>query len=76
MWKSWWETYGGRSAGVVAGLFFFFIYLFAGFWDMLFCGFLVAIGYWFGKLRDEKRGPLLPLERVTDWLTSRWPWPR
>ncbi|WP_027093764.1 DUF2273 domain-containing protein [Cohnella thermotolerans] len=76
MWKNWWETYGGRTTGVAAGLFFFLIYSLCGFWDMLFCALLAGIGYWIGKNRDDKRGPIVPWGRLTDWLTDRWPWPR
>ncbi|MBB6730521.1 DUF2273 domain-containing protein [Cohnella zeiphila] len=76
MWKSWWETYGGRAAGVAAGLFLFFIYVFVGFWDMLFCALLAGIGYGLGKRRDDKRGPLVPWDRLLTWLTDRWHWPR
>jgi len=76
MWKLWWDTYGGRATGVAAGLFFFFIYLLSGFWDMLFCALLVAVGYWIGKAKDDRSGPLVNWSRLTDWLTDRWPWSR
>ena len=73
MWKAWWESYGGRASGVAAGLLFGIIYLISGFWDMLFCALLVGIGYGIGKHRDFKRGPLVSWERLTDWVTDRWP---
>lgn len=73
MWKNWWETYGGRAGGVAAGLLCGLIYLISGFWDMLFCALLVGIGYGIGKHKDEKRGPLLPWDRLVSWLTDRWP---
>ncbi|MCC3373394.1 DUF2273 domain-containing protein [Cohnella sp. REN36] len=73
MWKIWWETYGGRAGGVAAGLLCGLIYLISGFWDMLFCALLVGIGYGIGKHKDEKRGPLLPWDRLVSWLTDRWP---
>jgi uncharacterized membrane protein len=76
MWKSWWDTYGGRASGVAAGLFFGLIYLISGFWDMLFIALLVGIGFWVGKHKDDNRGPLLPWDRLTDWVTDRWPWSR
>lgn len=76
MWKSLWEAYGGRASGIAAGLFFGIVYLISGFWDMLFVALLVGIGFWFGKARDERRGPLLPWDRLTDWMTDRWPWSR
>ncbi|WP_027085056.1 DUF2273 domain-containing protein [Cohnella panacarvi] len=73
MWKYAWENYGGRISGVAAGLLFGIIYLFAGFWDMLFCALIVGIGFWAGKQKDEGKGPILPWERLTEWLTDRWP---
>ncbi|WP_276351937.1 DUF2273 domain-containing protein [Cohnella caldifontis] len=76
MWKAWWDAYGGRTCGVAAGLFFGLVYLLCGFWDMLFVALLVGIGFWAGKHKDEKRGPLFPWERLTDWMTDRWPWTR
>jgi len=51
----------------------FIVYKTSGFWDMLFCALLVGTGYWIGKMRDEKREPLIPWERLVDWLESRWP---
>jgi uncharacterized membrane protein len=76
MWKEWWQTYGGRAIGVLAGLFFGFIYLIRGFWDMLFFALLVGVGYWAGKHKDEKLGPLVPWDRLADWISDRWRWPR
>jgi uncharacterized membrane protein len=74
MWREFLTTYGGRIAGVAAGLFLGFIYLFAGFWDMLFFALLVWIGYYFGRLKDERSGPLLPWQRLLDWFNDRWRW--
>lgn len=76
MWREWWQTYGGRATGALAGGALFVVYLISGFWDMLFCALLVGAGFWIGKMRDEKRGPLIPWERLTDWLWNRWPWSR
>jgi uncharacterized membrane protein len=76
MWKSWWESFGGRVTGIAAGLLFGIIYLISGFWDMLFCALLIGIGYWFGKQKDDGRGPLFPWDKLTDWVTNRWPWSR
>lgn len=73
MWKEWWQTYGGRLSGALAGGALFIVYKTSGFWDMLFCALLVGTGYWIGKMRDEKREPLIPWERLVDWLESRWP---
>jgi uncharacterized membrane protein len=76
MWSVWWDTYGGRACGVGAGLLFGLVYLLVGFWDMLFFALLVGVGFWIGKQKDDKRGPLLPWDRLTDWVTGRWPWSR
>lgn len=76
MWKTWWDTCGGRASGVAAGLFFGLIYLISGFWDMLFVALLVGVGFWAGKQKDDKRGPIVPWDRLTDWVTDRWPWSR
>ncbi|MFC4302643.1 DUF2273 domain-containing protein [Cohnella boryungensis] len=76
MWKLWLESYGGRIAGIAAGFLFGIVYLIFGFWDMLFFALLIGIGYWIGKHKDERRGPLFPLDRLTEWVTDRWPWSR
>ncbi|PZD93438.1 hypothetical protein DNH61_22700 [Paenibacillus sambharensis] len=74
MWKEILSTYGGRIAGVAAGVFFGCIYLIAGFWDMLFFALLTFIGYYVGRLKDERTGPVFPWERLTGWLNERWRW--
>ncbi|TJY44446.1 DUF2273 domain-containing protein [Cohnella pontilimi] len=76
MWKDWWDTYGGRASGVAFGLLFGLIYLISGFWDMLFFALLVGVGFWIGKQKDQHQAPLFPWERMTDWLSDRWRWPR
>lgn len=74
MWRELLTTHGGRVFGVLAGLFFGFVYLFAGFWDMLFFALLVWIGYYFGRMKDERNGPAIPWDRLTGWLNERWRW--
>lgn len=76
MWRELWEAYRGRILGIAAGLLFVQIYLFSGFWDMLFCALLLGVCYWIGKQKDDGKGPLIPWERLTDWVTDRWPWSR
>ena len=54
MWNELWESHRGKLIGVAAGVFFGFIYLFFGFWDMLIFGFIVLLGIisgtnWIGK---------------------------
>ena len=56
---------------MAAGIFFGFIYLIAGFWDMLFFALLVWIGYYVGRMKDERNGPVIPWERLTGWLNDR-----
>lgn len=72
MWREVWTTYGGRIAGLITALFLGLLYLIVGFWDMLFVGLLLWAGYAIGKAKDERRGPLLPWQRMLGWLTERW----
>ncbi|ALS28401.1 DUF2273 domain-containing protein [Paenibacillus cisolokensis] len=72
MWKEWWSSGSGRIIGVTAGIFFGFLYLFVGFWDMLFFALLVFIGYVVGKQKDTDSGPLLPWRRLSEWVMDRW----
>ncbi|MFD2672770.1 DUF2273 domain-containing protein [Marinicrinis sediminis] len=57
MWKDrgyeLWSEHKGKLTGLVAGLLLGIIYLIAGFWDMLVFAFLLAVGYWIGKLKDR-----------------------
>lgn len=71
--KEWWQTYGGRLIGALAGGALFIVYEISGFWDMLFCALLVGTGFWIGKWWDEKREPPFSWERFVDWLENRWP---
>nr|WP_167272689.1 DUF2273 domain-containing protein [Paenibacillus lupini] len=72
MWREYWASYGKRTIGAAAGLFFGFVYLFAGFWDMLFFILLVSAGYWFGKQKDMQNGSILPWQRLWSWLMERY----
>ncbi|MFC4777466.1 DUF2273 domain-containing protein [Paenibacillus sp. GCM10023252] len=72
MWREFWASYGKRAAGAAAGLFLGFVYLFAGFWDMLFVGLLVWVGYWVGKQKELGSGAILPWHRLWDWLMERF----
>ncbi|QAY66244.1 DUF2273 domain-containing protein [Paenibacillus protaetiae] len=71
MWKEFWTSYGKRTIGAAIGLFFGIIYLFAGFWDMLMVGLLVAIGYWFGKQKELHNDPLRMLQQLWSVLMER-----
>jgi hypothetical protein len=61
----------GRIAGAAAGVFFGFIYLIWGFWDMLAFGLIVAIGYTFG-LKSDFREKWFDIQSLFRWLTDRW----
>jgi uncharacterized membrane protein len=74
MWKQLWQTHSGRIIGVAAGLFFGFIYLFAGFWDMLFFMLLVGTGYWIGRWKDIPAKNQLSWREWYEWLYDRWRW--
>jgi hypothetical protein len=49
MWKQLWDEQRGSVVGLGSGLLLGFIYLFAGFWNMLVFAFIVAIAYVAGK---------------------------
>ncbi|MFD0711055.1 DUF2273 domain-containing protein [Paenibacillus sp. GCM10027626] len=72
MWKEVWGTYGGRIAGVVTGIVLGILYFVVGFWDMLFFGLLLWIGYTIGRMKDEGSGPIIPWNRLMEWLQQRW----
>lgn len=74
MWKELWESHSGRIIGIFAGIGLGFIYLFVGFWDMLFFALVVFVGYQFGKQRDLNSGPMIPWQRIGSWLSERWRW--
>lgn len=71
-WKEMWESHRGRLVGVVGGILFGYIYLIAGFWNMLFFALLVFIGYTFGKRKDLNQGPFVHWREIGQWLSSRW----
>lgn len=66
MWKELWQQYWKRIIGAGIGLFFGFIYLIFGFWDMLFVALLVAAGYWYGKQKEYLSGSIVPWHQVKD----------
>ncbi|MBD2847296.1 DUF2273 domain-containing protein [Paenibacillus sp. IB182496] len=71
-WLEIWQTHSGRIAGVACALLLGVVYLFFGFWDMLFFALLLWIGYYFGRQRDMQAPPLIPWQRVLDWMNDRW----
>ncbi|GGF87103.1 DUF2273 domain-containing protein [Paenibacillus abyssi] len=72
MWREFWITYAGRITGVATALLLGFIYLFSGFWDMLFFALLLWIGYFFGKQKDMSALPRISWHQITDWFSDRW----
>ncbi|MDD9267521.1 DUF2273 domain-containing protein [Paenibacillus sp. GCM10023248] len=71
MWNELWESHRGKVVGVAAGIFFGFIYLFFGFWDMLIFGFIVLVGFYVGNKVDRKESFVM-LEDIWRYLTQKW----
>lgn len=71
MWNELWEFHRGKVIGVATGIFFGFIYLFFGFWDMLIFGFIVFIGFYVGNKLDRKESFVM-LEDIWRYLTQKW----
>ncbi|GGF76869.1 hypothetical protein GCM10010912_22440 [Paenibacillus albidus] len=71
-WKEVWESHGGRIAGVAFSFILGLIYLFSGFWDMLFFALVVFIGYTFGKRKDNAQPPLFQWQELVERLSGRW----
>jgi uncharacterized membrane protein len=71
MWNEWLYKHKGKIIGVLSGIFFGFIYLIWGFWDMLIFAFIVYIAYYIGKRMDHKE-PTERVEQLWHWLTDRW----
>ncbi|MGG1635741.1 hypothetical protein BK120_08085 [Paenibacillus sp. FSL A5-0031] len=72
MWREFWNIYQKRMIGAAIGLFFGLLYLFVGFWDMLFVGLLVSIGYWIGLQKETSDGPIFPWQRLWYSLLERF----
>ncbi|OPH60799.1 hypothetical protein BC351_16505 [Paenibacillus ferrarius] len=71
MWNELWASHRGKVIGVAAGIFFGFIYLFFGFWDMLIFGFIVFLGLYIGNKLDRKESFAM-LEDIWRYLTQKW----
>ncbi|GGD70068.1 DUF2273 domain-containing protein [Paenibacillus nasutitermitis] len=72
LWREIWISYGGRISGLVVAIVLGILYLTVGFWDMLFVGLLLWIGYTIGRMKDDQSGPIIPWSRWTEWLMQRW----
>ncbi|CAI6062579.1 hypothetical protein PAECIP112173_01848 [Paenibacillus sp. JJ-100] len=72
LWKEIWDSYKGRILGVAFGILLGFLYVWIGFWDMLFFALLVFIGYTFGRRSDAKLGSFIPWGELRQWLGDRW----
>ncbi|MGN7455891.1 DUF2273 domain-containing protein [Paenibacillus pasadenensis] len=72
MWRDWWDGYGGRIVGVGAALFLAIVFLVSGFWDMLFVGLILWVGYAAGQRKDTGGEPLVPWRRIAAWVEQRF----
>lgn len=54
MLRQFYEQHPGKTVALILSLFFTIIYLFFGFWDMLFVALLLAVGYQLGTRYDTK----------------------
>ncbi|WP_438448812.1 DUF2273 domain-containing protein [Gorillibacterium sp. sgz5001074] len=71
MWMELWENHKGKILGTAFGFFLGLLYLTVGFWDMLIFAFIVFIGYYMGKKRDQGER-LVHIEVLWRWLSERW----
>lgn len=71
MLKSWYEQHPGKFVASVIGLLFAIIYLFFGFWDMLFVGLLLLVAFQVGRKFDAKTLEV-DLLRYVRWLSERF----
>jgi uncharacterized membrane protein len=71
VWKELWEHHRGKTIGAASGVFFGFIYLFFGFWDMLIFAFIAFVGYYIGKKVDNKE-EILPIQELWRVLSEKW----
>lgn len=71
MWMELWENHKGKILGAAFGFFLGILYLTVGFWDMLIFAFIVFIGYYMGKKRDQGER-LIHIEVLWRWLSERW----
>ncbi|CAH1217887.1 MULTISPECIES: DUF2273 domain-containing protein [Paenibacillus] len=72
LWREIWDNYKGRILGIVGGIFFGFLYVWIGFWDMLFFALLVFVGYTLGRRSDSKLEFHIPWREWGQWLGDRW----
>jgi uncharacterized membrane protein len=75
MWQTVWNVilgeHRGKLLGVLFGIFCGFLYLFAGFWDMLIFTFIVYVGYYIGRRIDERQSSF-DASSFWQWLTRGW----
>lgn len=72
MWLELWSTHRGKLIGTLTGLFLGFIYLFAGFWDMLVFAAILSIGYWLGKKSDDRESVSEMIYHIIRRWNGRW----
>ncbi|MFD2116058.1 DUF2273 domain-containing protein [Paenibacillus yanchengensis] len=66
------KLYWKRILGIFAGVFLSIVYLFFGFWDMLFVVLLLYAGYSIGKYKEMNHTPLMPIQRLWESLNDRF----
>ncbi|RAL26559.1 DUF2273 domain-containing protein [Thermoflavimicrobium daqui] len=67
--KGVWLQYGGRIVGSFIGIALGLVYLFVGFWKMLFFALLAGLGYFLGRQFDRKED----LKEVIDTIIlEKW----
>ncbi|UJF31253.1 DUF2273 domain-containing protein [Paenibacillus hexagrammi] len=71
MWNELWEQHRGKTVGAGLGVFFGFIYLFFGFWDMLIFACIVLLGLYVGNKLDRREN-FAVLEDIWRYLTQKW----
>jgi len=71
MWNELWERHRGKTIGVLAGVFFGFLYLIVGFWDTLIFAFIVTVGYYIGNKADKKED-IVRIQNILDYLSQKW----
>lgn len=72
MWKEIRDNHMGKLLGLLIGGLHGFIYLYFGFWDMLFFALVAFTGFHIGRKFDRKEKKLWDWRPFFNWLTERW----
>ncbi len=71
MWNQIWLQHKGMTIGACFGVFFGFIYLFFGFWNMLVFACIVSIAIFTGKQLENKENITILLE-IWHGIRQKW----